>query len=149
MFMIFTKLSEEEVSISDWRSEVWYMFLSTSRRRHTRCALVTGVQTCALPILAAYQLVSSSISRKACTHGRAKPGSTRRHAVGSGSWRSEERRVGKAVSVRVDLGGRRLIKKINILVTVSRLSIHYERGVLLTIEHLLSVIISYLILIVY
>src|SRR3546814_15959386 len=26
-----------------------YLFLS-SRRRHTRCALVTGVQTCALPI---------------------------------------------------------------------------------------------------
>src|SRR3546814_11975243 len=25
----------------------------SSRRRHTRCALVTGVQTCALPILAA------------------------------------------------------------------------------------------------
>src|SRR3546814_17905876 len=28
----------------------WYFFFS-SRRRHTRCALVTGVQTCALPIL--------------------------------------------------------------------------------------------------
>src|SRR3546814_20718897 len=27
-----------------------------SRRRHTRCALVTGVQTCALPILADIQL---------------------------------------------------------------------------------------------
>src|SRR3546814_14419215 len=27
----------------------WYFFFS-SRRRHTRCALVTGVQTCALPI---------------------------------------------------------------------------------------------------
>src|SRR3546814_7612399 len=27
-------------------------FLFASRRRHTRCALVTGVQTCALPILA-------------------------------------------------------------------------------------------------
>src|SRR3546814_2451549 len=27
-------------------------FLFSSRRRHTRCALVTGVQTCALPILA-------------------------------------------------------------------------------------------------
>src|SRR3546814_5263187 len=27
-----------------------YFFFS-SRRRHTRCALVTGVQTCALPIL--------------------------------------------------------------------------------------------------
>src|SRR3546814_5931794 len=28
----------------------WFFF--SSRRRHTRCALVTGVQTCALPILA-------------------------------------------------------------------------------------------------
>src|SRR3546814_8640038 len=28
---------------------VWFFFVS-SRRRHTRCALVTGVQTCALPI---------------------------------------------------------------------------------------------------
>src|SRR3546814_4997016 len=26
------------------------MFLFSSRRRHTRCALLTGVQTCALPI---------------------------------------------------------------------------------------------------
>src|SRR3546814_6506139 len=29
--------------------EVGFVFFS-SRRRHTRCALVTGVQTCALPI---------------------------------------------------------------------------------------------------
>src|SRR3546814_11201300 len=29
------------------------MFFFSSRRRHTRCALVTGVQTCALPIFAA------------------------------------------------------------------------------------------------
>src|SRR3546814_4548040 len=28
-------------------------FFFSSRRRHTRCALVTGVQTCALPIFAA------------------------------------------------------------------------------------------------
>src|SRR3546814_7995712 len=27
---------------------VWFFF--SSRRRHTRCSLVTGVQTCALPI---------------------------------------------------------------------------------------------------
>src|SRR3546814_8492570 len=27
------------------------LFFFSSRRRHTRCALVTGVQTCALPIL--------------------------------------------------------------------------------------------------
>src|SRR3546814_20258895 len=29
------------------------VFFFSSRRRHTRCALVTGVQTCALPICAA------------------------------------------------------------------------------------------------
>src|SRR3546814_8904222 len=29
-------------------------FCFSSRRRHTRCALVTGVQTCALPILPAF-----------------------------------------------------------------------------------------------
>src|SRR3546814_4559802 len=28
------------------------VFFFSSRRRHTRCALVTGVQTCALPIYA-------------------------------------------------------------------------------------------------
>src|SRR3546814_8392551 len=31
-----------------------FFFLS-SRRRHTRCAVVTGVQTCALPISPPYQ----------------------------------------------------------------------------------------------
>src|SRR3546814_13982537 len=30
---------------------VIHFFFFSSRRRHTRCALVTGVQTCALPIL--------------------------------------------------------------------------------------------------
>src|SRR3546814_17919836 len=29
----------------------YVIFFFSSRRRHTRCALVTGVQTCALPIL--------------------------------------------------------------------------------------------------
>src|SRR3546814_6054669 len=28
----------------------FFLFFFASRRRHTRCALVTGVQTCALPI---------------------------------------------------------------------------------------------------
>src|SRR3546814_9827416 len=36
-------------------------FVFSSRRRHTRCALVTGVQTCALPI---YQ--------RGCERGKAK-----------------------------------------------------------------------------
>src|SRR3546814_7159487 len=31
---------------------VCVVFVFSSRRRHTRCALVTGVQTCALPICA-------------------------------------------------------------------------------------------------
>src|SRR3546814_18401756 len=29
---------------------MYFCFFFSSRRRHTRCALVTGVQTCALPI---------------------------------------------------------------------------------------------------
>src|SRR3546814_2364517 len=31
-----------------------FFFFFSSRRRHTRCALVTGVQTCALPIFATF-----------------------------------------------------------------------------------------------
>src|SRR3546814_2680157 len=34
----------------DLSSDVGYFFLFSSRRRHTSCALVTGGQTCALPI---------------------------------------------------------------------------------------------------
>src|SRR3546814_15032498 len=34
----------------------FFFFFFSSRRRHTRCALVTGVQTCALPILVAVAL---------------------------------------------------------------------------------------------
>src|SRR3546814_7909836 len=34
------------------------LFFFSSRRRHTRCALVTGVQTCALPILGEIRLNS-------------------------------------------------------------------------------------------
>src|SRR3546814_8987306 len=33
---------------------VWYCFFFSIRRRQTTCALVTGVQTCALPISAAF-----------------------------------------------------------------------------------------------
>src|SRR3546814_8921343 len=35
-------------------SIVFFVFFFSSRRRHTRCALVTGVQTCALPIFSAF-----------------------------------------------------------------------------------------------
>src|SRR3546814_3398558 len=36
-----------------------FIFFFSSRRRHTRCALVTGVQTCALPISALLAVVPS------------------------------------------------------------------------------------------
>src|SRR3546814_3234893 len=39
-------------------------FFFSSRRRHTRCALVTGVQTCALPILKRRQLVMPRHQRR-------------------------------------------------------------------------------------
>src|SRR3546814_5011852 len=40
--MFLWALRDDGIGISD--------FVFSSRRRHTRCALVTGVQTCALPI---------------------------------------------------------------------------------------------------
>src|SRR3546814_991999 len=45
------------------------VFFFSSRRRHTRCALVTGVQTCALPI---------SCPRRARSSRRARPSNFRR-----------------------------------------------------------------------
>src|SRR3546814_10246628 len=38
------------------------VFFFSSRRRHTRCALVTGVQTCALPIYAANNGQAGSVT---------------------------------------------------------------------------------------
>src|SRR3546814_5517674 len=40
----------------------YYFFFFSSRRRHTRCALVTGVQTCALPIFVTAQKRGESIN---------------------------------------------------------------------------------------
>src|SRR3546814_8491248 len=42
----------------------WFFFFS-SRRRHTRCALVTGVQTCALPITRPERFIGAGLSRQA------------------------------------------------------------------------------------
>src|SRR3546814_4591734 len=36
---------------------VSFLFFFSSRRRHTRCALVTGVQTCALPIFGIAEVI--------------------------------------------------------------------------------------------
>src|SRR3546814_5866201 len=49
-------------------------FFFSSRRRHTRCALLTGVQTCALPI--------SSVEYTPLSSRRLSPGS-----IGISAWR--------------------------------------------------------------
>src|SRR5438445_8344790 len=72
---------------------------------------VTGVQTCALPILIAYQRCASWF-RGASSTARRPSSRPRAYAASFSSvvvarTRSEERRVGKGV----DLGGRRIIKK--------------------------------------
>src|SRR3546814_7114820 len=67
----------------------FFYFFFSSRRRHTRCALVTGVQTCALPISA----------DRGGGEAREVPDRPPRRRVGAGHApaddRSEERRVGK------------------------------------------------------
>src|SRR3546814_20852723 len=47
-----TSMSAGKERCCQWWNSLLSFFFS-SRRRHTRCALVTGVQTCALPIFAA------------------------------------------------------------------------------------------------
>src|SRR3546814_9764810 len=89
------------------------MFFFSSRRRHTSCALVTGVQTCALPICGEralevdvevdLQLLGRWVVGDRRGHGRLV-GVTNlaegvaqqlRQLVGELLQRSEERRVGK------------------------------------------------------
>src|SRR3546814_18564572 len=65
-------------------------FFFSSRRRHTRCALVTGVQTCALPISARY-----SSHRLRHRSGFRPESSHRRERFPQIRLRSEERRVGQ------------------------------------------------------
>src|SRR3546814_10251069 len=94
------------------------MFFFSSRRRHTRCALVTGVQTCALPIftvveqavdaergIIAHRLVEHRLEVLLAVIAQAQLGprllvvaglaGDDRDRAGGGVARSEERRVGK------------------------------------------------------
>src|SRR3546814_8696074 len=86
---------------------IWILcfFFFSSRRRHTRCALVTGVQTCALPIYK-NDLLEATLRDLANTLRRevverlttARSPRDRVVAVIDGNLapsRSEERRVGK------------------------------------------------------
>src|SRR3546814_3912666 len=76
------------------------LFFFSSRRRHTRCALVTGVQTCALPIsapAAAGRGAPRVVRAGRAARGSLPRGGARARPPGSAqtSPRSEERRVGK------------------------------------------------------
>src|SRR3546814_9625107 len=95
-------------------SVVSFFFFFSSRRRHTRCALVTGVQTCALPIFipakAGIQEHRSCLDNRRCSWAPAPyPEEPPQGGVSKGDRKSVV--SGKSVSVRVDLGGRRVIKK--------------------------------------
>src|SRR3546814_8112049 len=85
-------------------------FFFSSRRRHTRCALVTGVQTCALPIYPAPAGWNprASVPLPGCKSGTREPDPSTTASRPSHSCRppaaarprqhapsSEERRVGK------------------------------------------------------
>src|SRR3546814_4972453 len=86
-------------------------FVFSSRRRHTRCALVTGVQTCALPIFAEGSVIviryegpkggsgmREMLATTAALYGQGmgeKVALITDGRFSGGTRRSEERRVGK------------------------------------------------------
>src|SRR3546814_14869879 len=113
-------------------------FFFSSRRRHTRCALVTGVQTCALPISwppelsifgSAWKRPSSRPPANGMASGDPFAGSVAKIVKLEHAWRRLDGRnddglqvapfpghrksavSGKCVSGRVDTGGARIIKK--------------------------------------
>src|SRR3546814_9739020 len=49
---------------------LWFHIIFSTRRRHTRCALVTGVQTCALPISRQIEAARRAITRHIKRQGR-------------------------------------------------------------------------------
>src|SRR3546814_3010133 len=78
------------------------IFFFSSRRRHTRCALVTGVQTCALPIWSLVGLLNTAQAGSTLDIDSPQPlriGTLLSAQVQDAQTlkfvRSEERRVGK------------------------------------------------------
>src|SRR3546814_9333919 len=86
-------------------------FFFASSRLHTRCALVTGVQTCALPIWAAgcrehdqidLAATRERLEEQACTHGKAVAAFGRHHRADEkearfhAAWVPGPRPVGRA-----------------------------------------------------
>src|SRR3546814_6517865 len=63
----------------------YFVFFFSSRRRHTRCALVTGVQTCALPICPGPAEPPAVAPASRSPTGPAVPGTTIHCAEGPGN----------------------------------------------------------------
>src|SRR3546814_18481265 len=82
-------MTSDEVCIIEW---CFVVFFFSSRRRHTRCALVTGVQTCALPISGAVR-----VTDRACDAAGPGPDARRLEAVA---------RHGRAVAAAGRMRGR-------------------------------------------
>src|SRR3546814_4299866 len=61
MYVCYDLIEVMKINTSRYESLFMYksdlLFFFSSRRRHTRCALVTGVQTCALPILSFHRIL--------------------------------------------------------------------------------------------
>src|SRR3546814_9126311 len=71
------------------------LFFFSSRRRHTRCALVTGVQTCALPISDALEVTRARLDSVHELDDLAAALQRTSEVMLADLNRSEERRVGK------------------------------------------------------
>src|SRR3546814_15715728 len=102
---------------------VSFLLFFSIRRRHTRCALGTGVQTCALPISSCGRnewepdAADRHDARRKMTAKRLLPRVPDRlqrcDSCPADSFEEARQSVvwGKSVSVRVELGGRFIIKK--------------------------------------
>src|SRR3546814_14191438 len=79
-----------------------FSFFFSSRRRHTRCALVTGVQTCALPIYPGYGFLSEreSFARACAEAGIAFIGPPPKAIAAMGD-KIESKKLAKAAGVNV------------------------------------------------
>src|SRR3546814_6921037 len=73
---------------------VWVFFFS-SRRRHTRCALVTGVQTCALPISRRKNFMARIAGVNIPTNKRVVIALTYIHGIGSTKAKEITEKLGK------------------------------------------------------
>src|SRR3546814_2650793 len=107
-------------------SRSFMVVIFSSRRRHTRCALVTGVQTCALPIWIPQGWIAAVMQAESAglTHLHGHPITSRAGAMGlmqlmPGTWAAMRRQHG--------LGGDPYDPRDNILAGAAYLRAMYDR----------------------